>query len=355
MTHSALGWRELESLPFYKCTNPAVISNSKYTVASGEDDHNFAEYNVSDNTWISFRAQSNGLTQGEGNTVSFNQKYNKLYIIGDEDNCALVLDYDTKNLDVLYEYSRIHSHLIVATADDLHILGNERGRVPLCHQVVDAQSVEDEDIGGFEVVCNKISVWNGGAAVHCKKRNSIIVYGRKMSSFSDFEGSGLIFCEYMLAHKKWNVWKWPKCKREWIGDGSAGMVCTADGRYLITFGGFIIHDQLDDIQEETDRIIVYDLENRNATPLVSQIRCPIKSGFHGTMMTDKHLDELLTFGFIRKCFKSRNMKSVQLLPRYLIEMIGKWFETKWIHLLQREGEGHWKMRIHDILKSVRKK
>ena len=158
MTHSALGWRELESLPFYKCTNPAVISNSKYTVASGEDDHNFAEYNASNDTWTWFRAQFNGLAQEEANIVSFNDKYKKLYTIGEEDDYVRVLDYDTKILDLLYECSTIHPHLIVATADYLHTLGAERGGGHQCHQIVDARTVEDKDLEHFKLIYNKISV-----------------------------------------------------------------------------------------------------------------------------------------------------------------------------------------------------
>ena len=113
-----------------------------------------------------------------------------------------------------------------------------------------------------------------------------------------------------------NIWKTKSEKWERMEEGSAGMVCTANGRYLITFGGFVYEesddyfsfDYLGDDKKETDSIIVYDLEKREAKPMVTQIRCPIKAGFHGAMMSDKQFDELLTFGFIRKCFKSRHMR-----------------------------------------------
>ena len=133
----------------------------------------------------------------------------------------------------------------------------------------------------------------------------------------------------------------------------AGMICTADGRYLITFGGGKTGIW------KTDAIILHDLEDHTAAPIVSPLRCPAKGRFYAlTMMTDTKHDEILAFGFVRQSFNEPGMKGVQLPPLYLIQMMAQWVETESVHLLPRDTcrnepeSGHWKMRVDPILNSI---
>ena len=70
-------------------------------------------------------------------------------------------------------------------------------------------------------------------------------------------------------------------------------------------------------------------------------------------MKDKWEEEMATFGFVRRCFDNEELNGVQFPPRYIIEMIAKWVEMEYIHLMQSTGVniGHWKMSMSEILKS----
>ena len=70
-------------------------------------------------------------------------------------------------------------------------------------------------------------------------------------------------------------------------------------------------------------------------------------------MTDENREELSTFGFVRECFEKAEMKGVQYLPPSIIELIAGWVEMEFVYLLEKGGgNGHWKIRVDDILKSV---
>ena len=168
-------------------------------------------------------------------------------------------------------------------------------------------------------------------AVHSESRNSIILTGIHIGGCNIYH----IFAEFSLSADKWVTWKCP-CSPYTMDQplGELGMVCTENGRYLITFGG---------------DIIVHDLERRTSIPIVSELQYPIKAEFHSLMMTDVRSDEVLTFGFIRLSFEEREMKGVQLPPYYMLQMMAKWVETEWVHLLQRKGKGHWKVRLNAIM------
>ena len=49
-------------------------------------------------------------------------------------------------------------------------------------------------------------------------------------------------------------------------------------------------------------------------------------------------DELLTFGFVHECYKKDNMKKMQELPFYLIQLIAKWIFYNYLHIVFGEHE-----------------
>ena len=136
------------------------------------------------------------------------------------------------------------------------------------------------------------------------------------------------------------------------GHLGAGVVCVdhgSSGRFLIAFGG---RQEQRDEELRTNSIIVYDLENVASQPQLSAIRCPAKGEFHALVMRSASRAQELAFGFVNQSFKSSEMKGVQMLPRSLVQLIVDWVDAKAVHLLQKVGNGRWRVDVDRILSSV---
>ena len=82
---------------------------------------------------------------------------------------------------------------------------------------------------------------------------------------------------------------------------------------------------------ESNEIMIF---NRNQQKLLQcKIKCPMTASFNATLIYGDHRDEVLTFGFIKGCFRSSQFKNMRKLPHYLIKLIGKWMEIAYVHLI----------------------
>ena len=59
-----------------------------------------------------------------------------------------------------------------------------------------------------------------------------------------------------------------------------------------------------------------------------------------TTKNDKN-DDLLTFGYVNRCYKMPDFKGVQVLPFYLIKLIKEWVCFETLHLLQLNKDWSW--------------
>lgn len=179
------------------------------------------------------------------------------------------------------------------------------------------------------------------AVVHSKSRNSILCLTNK--------GIDCMIAEYCLFKKTWKI---RQCRglrtSHWPLD--LKIVCSADGRHLIISGSFVFRNGI-------SGFIVCNLNNDTVKARMSVMRCPddVRGGFHLLSMRDEKVEQMVTFGFVRNCFDSEELKDVRRLPRYIIELIAQWVEMEYIHLLrekkaQSQEEGHWRSHIDHILK-----
>ena len=192
--------------------------------------------------------------------------------------------------------------------------------------------------------------------LHCESRDSILLF--RNGAYPSFNRD---FAEFSLSSKKWKRLKVPSSSANGNMVGVA-MMCSADGRYIICFGGLVrdppvarsIRESFGYISK--DVITVYDLSDVNdqtLKPKRCQLLCPVKGRFHALTMTDKKKEEMATFGFVRQCFESKQLKEVNFPPHYIIQMISKWVEMEYVYLLKNgNGGGHWKISLKDILESV---
>ena len=170
----------------------------------------------------------------------------------------------------------------------------------------------------------------GSRHLFLESRDSFLVQGKNKQSETP------MICEYSLRTKQWTEWNW----KPFPFVLGAGLVCTKNGRYIISF-------------EANGKIIVYDLNTRQIKK--SSIRCPDttqKKGFQAVNLGDKERDELTTFGFVNSSFKKKEFRGVQALPHYLISMIGKWYAMEYIHLIPVDEQTHWRIAVDQILSNL---
>ena len=99
-------------------------------------------------------------------------------------------------------------------------------------------------------------------------------------------------------------------------------------------------------------IFVYNL--KNGTMHKSKVRVPEIPEATAIITRNDERDEILTFGFIRKCYKANDLKQIQDLPFYLIKFIGKWICHENVHFIGLSDDGkhtHWMMDVDKIINS----
>ncbi len=103
---------------------------------------------------------------------------------------------------------------------------------------------------------------------------------------------------------------------------------------------------MDSDWEYTDIITIYDFKTNKFRQ--SSIKCPKKRRFKAVMANNSQNDELLTFGFVNECFRSSQFNDIQVLPYYLVKLIGNWVCYEFIHIVADDGK-HWRLNIDTIL------
>lgn len=143
-----------------------------------------------------------------------------------------------------------------------------------------------------------------------------------------------IIHEYDINNNKWTklIHKLPTAL--------SGSGCTSilNGQYVILFGG-CNHGNKDDI-------FIYCV--RNGTFKESNIKCP-KQGHHQAFaINDRKKDNLITFGFVRMCWRECDIDHHLFPPQYLIKIICRYYWNEWIHLFKMYQGNHYKIDVFDL-------
>ena len=160
--------------------------------------------------------------------------------------------------------------------------------------------------------------------------------------FCDRNLRNTIICEYALSTKQWNVCKWVSIPYS----TNAGVICTKDGRFLMILGG-------KRHKRASNQIFVCDFKQRKCVE--SAYKCPSRGGCRAVAMRNAKRDELLTFGFVHQSFQESEFRNMQIMPKYLIQMIPRWVYKERIYLVRTSGKQKKFLCIletDDILQSV---
>ncbi len=135
-----------------------------------------------------------------------------------------------------------------------------------------------------------------------------------------------------------------------IASDGFGLTVTKNEQYIILIGGrrhqkSIVWPNLPE-WILMDDIFIYDIKNNIF--IKSTTRSPQKGCYHATMINDSN-DELLSHGFVRKCYQHTCFIDIRKLPHYLIQLIGSYFCSEKIYLLQIGTGSHCKINVDNIL------
>ena len=86
----------------------------------------------------------------------------------------------------------------------------------------------------------------------------------------------------------------------------------------------------DDENNFVGEICAIDMENNKCKKC--SIKWPGDVPMEAVIVRDACKDKLLAFGYVNMCFKEKELENAQLLPHYLIQLIGNCFVMEYIHL-----------------------
>ena len=116
-------------------------------------------------------------------------------------------------------------------------------------------------------------------------------------------------------------------------------------QYIILFGGYNHTGLL------IDNIWIYSILNK--TFKESKLKCPQRGKFKAFTINDKNQEKIVTHGFIRDVWTEYNMNDQLFPPKYLINIIQKYYINEFIHLFDESDTGigkHWRIDVFEIFK-----
>eukprot|EP01083_Nonionella_stella_P198288 728145_1 len=337
-------WKTMAKFPFFTFSAPLQINNkeimvlpqryhnSHYDLCAGDGVYKF---NVAHNEWVKLVIDYDKETPNFFcSAIAFNKEAQTIYIwvggvgVGNEPVSLYSLNLNTKKSQQITTFESCDSVTqIIHIQDELHLFNHSYlPRMNSVHFVWNEQTNETQEIHQFEKIPYRHEL------KYIQSTNKLLLIGGN--------GSDLIY-EYCLKNKKWQKWevKIP-LKLELFG------VVVLANTFLIIFGGVVSTNSGHSL---CDDIFVCDMKKKKSM-FKSSIKCPQKAPYHAFITKDIDRDNLLCFGFIARCSKSKNMKNVHLSP-CIIQLIGKWIDFQYVHLMNRGTGDHYKMNVDDILQT----
>ena len=168
----------------------------------------------------------------------------------------------------------------------------------------------------------------------------LVGVGNRVISFGG-HWSGWLNCmmEYDIIKDVWKRLKitMPKAMTDF------GCTAAMNDRYILLFGG------IDGMGFKFDDIYVYSVWDESFRK--SRIKCPKRGKFHAVAVNDKEREELCVHGYVRHQWHQSEINEQLFPPRYLIQIMRRYYHKEYIHLFQSGGSGnsHWKKDVFDIL------
>ena len=265
--------------------------------------------------------------QSDGHIATIDRK-NKIIYILNNDSIFIKINVNTGTMEKIncniprYQFpGLIYANGNIHVIGSKHITGNPLNMINTKHYIYNEE--ERAFTEGYDFKEETFPI-----PIYLNKRKSI------MAITDDFP--------YPLIEYKDNVWQQIKITQE----DFPGTTVVTPGQDLMIFlqvRGFWTYNG----------IFVYNLNN--GTIHKSKLYVPETFTATSTITRNDERDEMLTFGFIRKCYKGNNFKAVQDLPFYLIKFISKWICFETVHFIGLKENGkhiHWEIDVDAIINSL---
>lgn len=335
----ASAWEQLTKFHIRYFAEPQFINNEEYIVIPHKQESvrsdGIYSYNIKNNKFtkiIDYPTREN--YQVYAQTSAYDPKHNCIYLSFVKDLAVsntrhiLRIDLNTKKLDILSQYeSNGNFSTLIVIDNKLHQIGG--GDKPI-HSMWDLSKLQDENYKKVEYKLHgsQTERLRNTGLIYLKSRNCLLLFGGARRN----DPSDSIH-EFSLTDNKWielNT-KLPRRVSEF------GIVKTRSERYVIIMGGSM-----------RDEIYIFD--TRDNTIKTSKIKTPVRENFHAAITNNNN--EMLTFAFIRDCYRDKEFEDVPQIPLSLMDLIAEWCINDEIYLLQLAEGHHWRINVDTILNAT---
>ena len=235
---------------------------------------------------------------------------NKIIYIGNGQSKLIKINLTTKSINIItINYVNLGKFPgILFANDNIHVIGgNDHNK----HFIYNQPNQDFDLLYDFDVKHQVPSSF----PLFLKTRKSIIATVWNRSN----ESVPVSVMEY--KDNKWTDLNITNCQYLF----HAHIIATTKEDYLIFMAGI-------DVKKEVFHqwIFVYDMNNKKL--LKSMVEVPTRDSM-ATITRNEENEDLLTFGFVRKCYKLSKFRNIQFMPFYLIKLIRKWICYETVHLI----------------------
>eukprot|EP01084_Bolivina_argentea_P015582 29201_1 len=317
-------------------SQPCMVNNDEFVVvpskASTYNGDGIYKFNIHKNEWIKIFCYDTNFKCCIGSTAYDNQ--HKLLHISDRSR-MVTFDLKTKNKVTSIGHQMERSQCIFVE-NKLH---------QICNVATPGNTIQNGDhyiynkTKQFQKITTFKSSMNldGYRTIYLKSKKSIFLFGGWNGGWTNTAGYQTSIYRFSCIDSKWKEFhiKMP------MKLSHISVVATKNEQYIIILGGITSGYGC------SDNIFIYDIRNNIFTK--SKMKCPKKGSYHAITINNSKHDEIATFGFVNGCYKAANFVGVQILPHYLIKIIGCYFCHEEIHLLRRDSGEHWEINVDHIL------
>eukprot|EP01084_Bolivina_argentea_P145829 255504_1 len=298
------------------------------------------KYNMNNDKWKKvLQFQDNPLLSAFINheyTLSMNHCTQKLYLFGK--TSTVIIDMKTYKIELSKLNRKNIGGYSVGTIinNECHIIGGTNNS---CHLKWCDKKQKYFKIHKFKGIKKGIAY---GKLINIQKLNCLLLFcgydpGAKKTSKGLVPWFNIVQ-KYSIKKHKWETLKEIKLKND---RNAFGLVLTSDDKYVIICGG--IEHVLNESQS-TNIIEILDVQKMEFKQC--KISCPKQSAFNAIIRTDRFIDDLLGYGFVKS-------NTELFVPNVIIDLIVTFFaQNDFLHLIDVYKYDHWKIPVSSIIDNM---
>ena len=346
-------WDLLE-YPFANTSRPYVINSCEYIILGRKSYYastplELYKYNINTKTWsLILKLDKDDILLDDIYTISWTIDIKSLivYIIGYSNLITINLNNnEIKRTPRSLALNCTNNPLLID--DKLHLIDNCRNqslgsRHIICDENLSSLNVIQE----FDNVITSTTSFDGFGFVHIRSKQMMLLFGGWISRHSSYDSRKWYKLSLNASHDNDNH-KWIELDDIKFPEPLShfGFAVTTNEEFIIIMGG-CKHPGM------SHKIYVFDVNKFELKQ--SKIECPV-SGYTSCVFFDNKLNnDLLTYGYIRDCYKQNGFENINYLSHDLILLISEWIRNEQIYGIfhDHSDQEHWSIDVKDILSQL---